>query len=141
MPAQSGDTVRVHYTGTLEDGTRFDSSEGREPLEFTLGDGEVIAGFEEAVQGMDPGDTRTVTLPADDAYGQRHDHMILELDRDQLPPEREPEVGDEVVLGTDEGHRIPALIVDVKEDTVVVDANHPLAGEDLTLEIELVDIQ
>jgi peptidylprolyl isomerase len=137
MPVQPGDTVRVHYIGTLADGTEFDSSQGREPLEFTAGQGQVIPGFDEAVMGMEPGQTQTVTLPADEAYGDRDEDRVIEVDRSMLPPDAVPTVGDQVVLGTEEGQRIPAWIVEVHDDTVVLDANHPLAGEELTFEITL----
>jgi len=137
MPAQNGDTVRVHYTGTLADGTEFDSSEGREPLEFVVGSGQVIPGFDDAVRGMEPGETQTVTFPADEAYGTRDEDRVIEVSRTQLPPDAEPAVGDHVVLGTQDGQRIPAWIVEVGPETVVLDANHPLAGEDLTFTITL----
>lgn len=140
MPASSGDTVRVHYTGTLDDGSRFDSSEGRAPLEFTVGGGQVIAGFDEAVLGMEPGQTRTVTIPAEEAYGERNDEMLLRVERDQFPSEIEPEVGQQLQLTLSNGQQVPVQIVEVAEDVVTLDANHPLAGEALTFEITLEEI-
>ena len=141
MPqAQPGDTVRIHYTGTLDDGEVFDTSEGREPLAFTLGEGQVIAGFDTAVAGMEPGEKKTVTIPADEAYGQHRDEMVLEVGRDQLPPELNPEEGDALTMSMGDGMELPVLVREVTESHVVLDANHPLAGEDLTFEIELVGI-
>ncbi len=138
--AKAGDTVRIHYTGTLDDGEVFDSSEGREPLAFTLGGGEVIPGFDKAVDGMEPGEKKTVTIPAADAYGDVRDEMVLEVPRAQLPPGLEPEEGDSLVMQMGDGMEVPVLVREVTDDAVVLDANHPLAGSDLTFEIELVSI-
>lgn len=140
MPASSGDTVRVHYTGTLNDGSRFDSSEGREPLEFTIGSGQVIPGFDEAVQGLEPGQTRTVTIPAEEAYGEHQPEMVLRVGRDQFPPDIAPEVGQQLQIGLSNGQQMPVRVVEVGDDTVALDANHPLAGEALTFEITLEEI-
>lgn len=141
MPqAQHGDKVRIHYTGTLEDGEVFDSSVGAEPLEFTVGGGEVIPGFDAAVTGMTPGERKTVTIPADEAYGPHREEMLLAVPRDQFPAEANPKVGDGLIVGTTDGQQIPVTIFALEEDTVVLDANHPLAGEALTFEIELVEI-
>ncbi len=140
MPVQPGDTVRVHYTGTLADGTEFDSSAGREPLEFTVGAGDVIAGFDKAVAGMEPGDAQTVTIPAAEAYGEREEGMTLEVPRDQLPPDEEPSVGDHLMLSMEDGEQVPVRIASLDDDVVTLDANHPLAGEDLTFEITLEEI-
>lgn len=133
--AKAGDTVRVHYTLKLADGTVFDTSVGNEPLEFTLGQGEVITGFEEAVIDMQVGESKTVTIPVDRAYGQRSDDMIFEVGRDNLSPDIEPEVG--MML---QGSQGVVTIIEVSETTITVDANHPLAGQDLTFDIELVEI-
>lgn len=142
MPtAASGDTVRIHYTGTLSTGEVFDTSDGREPLEFTLGGGQVIPGFDAGVTGMAPGETKTVTIPAEEAYGPRHPEMMMEVPREQLPPEAEPSVGDAMMVGTSDGQQFPVVIVEVTDDGVMLDANHPLAGEDLTFELTLVEIQ
>jgi peptidylprolyl isomerase len=137
--ANTGDTVRVHYTGRLEDGSVFDSSAGRDPLEFRLGGGEVIPGFEEAVTGMAPGEERRVTIPADEAYGPRREELVLVVSRAELPAELEPEVGQQLQMSQD-GQDFVVTISDVTEQDVVLDANHPLAGEDLTFELQLVDI-
>jgi peptidylprolyl isomerase len=138
--AKNGDTVRVHYTGTLDDGTVFDSSSGRDPLEFTLGTGGVIPGFENAVVGMNPGDQIETTIPAQDAYGPRMEEMVLVVPRDQMPPGFDPEVGQQLALQHPSGEMIPVTITDVTDEQVTLDANHPLAGQDLTFNIELVEI-
>jgi peptidylprolyl isomerase len=140
MPhAQSGDTVRVHYTGTLADGSVFDSSRGRDPLEFTLGEGRVIAGFDDAIAGMAPGEERQVIIPADQAYGSRRDELVISVSRDQFPAGMEPAVGMEVEL-TQGGQRAVARITEMADEEVTIDANHPLAGRDLTFDLELVEI-
>jgi peptidylprolyl isomerase len=137
MQAKRGDRVRVHYTGTLRDGTQFDSSRGREPLEFTLGEGRVIPGFDAAVTGMEVGETRTVTIPAADAYGARRDDMLLTVPRGKVPPTVEPHVGQHLQIGRgDQALRV--VVREVTPEQVVLDANHPLAGEDLTFALELV---
>jgi len=138
--AKDGDVVRVHYTGTLDDETQFDSSAGRDPLEFTVGAGMVIPGFDEMVRGMQPGDTRTTRIPADQAYGDSRDEMRLTLTRGQLPPEFKPEVGQQIYLEGQDGQPVAARVLEADASGVVVDANHPLAGEALTFEIELVEI-
>lgn len=138
--AQQGDTVRIHYTGKLADGTEFDSSSGREPLEFTVGAGQVIPGFDEAVQGMEVGDQKEFTIPSDRAYGERREEMVMRIDRTQLPPELDPTVGDELQLQTPEGRPVPVRVADIDDEAVVLDANHPLAGEDLTFEVKLEEI-
>ncbi len=138
--AKDGDSVKVHYTGTLDDGTVFDSSAGGDPLEFTLGDRNVIPGFEAAVRGMGVGETRTTRIPASEAYGPREAGAVFEVDRSQLPPDAEPEVGLQIGLQHPTGQLLPAVITDVTDETVTIDANHPLAGQDLTFEIRLVEI-
>jgi len=138
--AKDGDIVRVHYTGTLDDETQFDSSVGRDPLEFTVGAGMVISGFDEMVRGMEPGDARRTRIPADQAYGTAREEMKLTLSRGQLPPEFRPEVGQQIHLEGQDGQPVAARVVEADESRVVVDANHPLAGEALTFEIELVAI-
>ncbi len=137
--ARSGDTVRVHYTGRLDDGSTFDSSQGREPLEFTLGEGQVIPGFEDGVEGMSPGEEKTVTIPADQAYGARRDEMMLVVERAQFPDHIRPEVGQQLQMSQD-GQVAVVTIVDVDDESVTLDANHPLAGEDLTFDLRLVEI-
>jgi peptidylprolyl isomerase len=138
--AKTGDKVKVHYTGKLADGTQFDTSANQEPLEFTVGAGEVIAGFEDAVVGMNPGDTKTATINADEAYGDYDEELILEVERDQFPPEITPEVGQRLQLHQADGEVFGAVVTAVGDQTVTLDANHPLAGQDLTFEIELVEI-
>ena len=140
MPATSGDQVSVHYAGRLDDGTPFDSSQGRDPLSFTLGAGQVVAGFDAAVSGMEIGETKTVRLPADQAYGERRDDLVLDVPRQSLPDGPEPEVGQQVQLGLEGGGAIDATIVGKTEDTLTFDANHALAGQALTFDLELVDI-
>lgn len=136
---KSGDTVRVHYTGTLGDGTVFDSSRDREPLEFVVGGGEVISGFESAVEGMQPGEARTVTIPADEAYGPRRDDLEVAVPKDQLPEGLEPAVGQQLQVSRG-GQAFRVTVREISVDGVVLDANHPLAGEDLTFQLELVGI-
>jgi len=139
--AKDGDTVRVHYTGTLDDGTTFDSSVEREPLEFTLGQDQVIPGFEEAVRGLEVGQSKTVTIPAAEAYGPYSEQLVMEIGRDQLPEGLDPEVGQQLQAQGADGRTTVVVITEVSETTVTVDANHPLAGKDLTFEIELVEIK
>jgi peptidylprolyl isomerase len=141
MPeAKTGDKVKVHYTGKLADGTQFDSSADQEPLEFTLGAGEVIQGFEEAVVGMNPGDSKVATINADEAYGDYDEDLVLEVEREQFPPEITPEVGQRLQLHQPDGEVFGAVVTGFDDEMVVLDANHPLAGQDLTFEIELVAI-
>ena len=138
--AKQGDTVKIHYTGSLEDGTVFDSSQDRDPLEFTLGEGKVISGFESAVEGMEEGETKTAEIPSDEAYGPRRDDLLLTVARDQLPEDLEPEVGDQLEMRTQDGQAFPVVVTQVGDEQVQLDANHPLAGKDLTFDIELVEI-
>ena len=138
--AKSGDTVRIHYTGTLDDGTQFDSSAGRDPLEFALGAGQVIPGFDNAVDGMAVGEKKTVTLPAQEAYGERHEQLVQEVSRSALPGEIEPAVGMQLQSQSPEGQVMMLVVTDVGEESITADANHPLAGQALTFAIELVEI-
>lgn len=138
--AKSGDTVKVHYSGRLIDGTTFDSSSGRDPLEFKVGNGDVIRGFDEGVAGMSVGDKKTVHIPADEAYGQKDDSRIVEFPRANFPPDMVPEVGMQLNMTNGSGQVIPVVIVGIGDDNVTLDANHPLAGQDLIFDIELVDI-
>ena len=138
--AKSGDTVKVHYSGRLIDGTTFDSSSGREPLEFKVGNGDVIKGFDDGVTGMAVGEKKTVHIPADEAYGQKDENRIVDFPRTNFPADMEPEVGMQLNMTNGAGQVIPVVIVDVNEENVILDANHPLAGEDLIFDIELVDI-
>lgn len=138
--AKSGDTVRVHYSGRLQDGQEFDSSEGREPLEFTIGTGQIVPGVEEAVVGMNLGDERTVTVAADDAYGQRRDDMVQQIERSMLPEGMEPQIGMRLAAEGPGGSSLMLTVVDLDETSITVDANHPLAGHDLTFDLKLVEI-
>ena len=139
--AKDGDTVNVHYTGKLEDGTVFDSSVEREPLEFTLGAGTIVPGFEEAVRGMQAGQSKTVTIPSQEAYGPRRDEMVLVIERTKLSPELKPDVGQQLQMQQPDGRAVSVLVTEVSETTITIDANHPLAGKDLTFEIELLEIK
>lgn len=139
--AKTGDTVAVHYTGTLSDGTVFDSSRSREPLTFTVGTGQVISGFDQAVVGMQPGEARTTTIPADQAYGERNDEMVFDVERNQLPPQLDPKVGEQYQMRQSDGQAFVVTVRDVSPAHVTLDANHPLAGEDLTFDIELMSIE
>ncbi len=138
--AKTGDTVKIHYTGTLDDGTEFDSSSGREPFEFTLGGGQVIAGFDSAVDGMAAGDSKTVTIPAGEAYGERHDQLVQQVPRSSLPDDMKPEVGMQLKSRSTEGQAMNLVVTEVDDESITVDSNHPLAGQALTFAIELVEI-
>jgi peptidylprolyl isomerase len=138
--AETGDTVRVHYTGRLADGTVFDTSAGGEPLEFTLGQGNVIPGFEEAVIGMQVGATKTVVIPTDQAYGQRQEDLVFEVGRDELPADIDPVAGMQLQMNQGDGSITIVTITEVSETTITIDANHFLAGQSLTFDIELVEI-
>ena len=140
VQAKPGDTVKIHYIGKLDDGTVFDSSANREPLEFTLNEGQVIPGFDQAVMGMSPGESKTEKIPMDQAYGPRIPEMVIEVNRQQMPPDLEPEGGQQLQLQQANGQTIPVLVTEVTESKVTLDANHPLAGEDLTFDIQLVEI-
>jgi peptidylprolyl isomerase len=137
---KAGDTVRVHYAGRLSDGTTFDSSEGREPLEFQVGSGMVIKGFDEGVQGMSVGQKKTIEIPVEDAYGPKDPAAIIEFPAANFPPGMTPEVGMQLAMTNQMGDQIPVTIVEVRPDVVVLDANHQLAGEDLIFDLELVEI-
>jgi peptidylprolyl isomerase len=137
--AQQNDTVRVHYTGKLEDGTVFDTSREREPLEFTLGQGAIIPGFEEAVVGMEPGQTKTEVLTPEKAYGPFRDELVITIEREQFPEDATIEVGQRFEASGPQGPMILS-VVDVEGDQVTADANHPLAGKALVFEIDLVEI-
>ena len=138
--ATSGDTVRIHYTGTLDDGSTFDSSRERDPLEFKLGSGQVIAGFDAAVEGMTVGEAKTVNIPADQAYGTHDPSRAQSFPRDKIPANIPLEIGTQLQLQSAQGHPIQVRVAEVTDEAVVLDANHPLAGKDLTFDIELVEI-
>ena len=138
--AKTGDTVKIHYTGTLDDGTQFDSSEGRDPLEFEVGSGQVIPGFDKAVEGMAVGDEKAVSIEPEDAYGPRHDQMIQEVPKTALPDNLTPEVGMGLQAQGQDGQVINLTVTEVGEESITVDGNHPLAGQALNFDIQLVDI-
>ena len=138
--AKSGDAVTVHYTGQLSDGTVFDSSVGGQPLQFSLGQGSVIPGFEQAVIGMKQGESKTVTITSDRAYGPYRPDMTVVVDRQQIPADISIQVGQQLQIARESGQAIPVIVQEISESKVTLDANHPLAGEDLTFEIELVKI-
>lgn len=138
--AKRGDTVHVHYKGSLDDGSVFDSSEGGDPISFTLGDGEVIAGFENAIEGMSPGDKKTERMEPANAYGDRREELVFTVGKDQMPEGAEVEVGDMLRVGFPDGSSSDVHVTSVVADEVTLDANHPLAGKPLTFELELVSI-
>lgn len=140
MSAKAGDTVRIHYTGTLADGSTFDSSEGRDPLEFKLGAGQVIPGFDKAVTGMAVGDSQTVEIPSDDAYGPVNPDGRQSFPRDKVPENIPLDIGTRLQLSGPQGQPIMVTVAEVTDEEVILDANHPLAGKDLTFKIELVEI-
>ena len=137
---KSGDTVRIHYTGTLTDGQTFDSSEGRDPLEFTVGSGQIIPGLDAAIPGMEVGEKKTVEIAADDAYGQPDPNAQQAVPRAEIPDDIPLDLGTQLQVQTPQGQVMPVTVVDVTEEQVTLDANHPLAGKDLTFNIELVEI-
>jgi len=146
--AKEGDRVKVHYTGKLDDGTVFDSSECAEdecgcergPMEFTLGAGEVIPGFDAGVAGLSVGEAKTIHIPVDDAYGERIEEMVAVVPRGDLPPEMNPEVGQQLEVTQEDGQIFQVMVVDANDETITIDANHPLAGQALNFDIRLVEI-
>ena len=138
--AKTGDTVRVEYVGKLTDGTVFDSSEGREPLELTLGEGRVIPGFENALTGMEEGETKTVTVEASDAYGEADPKLHIPVPKERFPDDIDPEVGQNLQVTTNDGNSMPVTVMEITDDVITLDANHPLAGEDLVFEITLKEL-
>ena len=137
---QSGDTVKVHYHGTLTSGETFDSSNGREPLEFKVGEGQVIPGFDNAMVDMEIGQSKKVEIPMMEACGPAHEEMVFKFPKTNFPEDFTPEVGMSVNMRDQQGNPVPVIIVGIEEDVVVLDANHPLAGQDLIFQIELVEI-
>ena len=140
MQAKEGDIVRVHYTGKLTNGEQFDSSVGREPLEFTVGAGQMIKGFDDAMPGMSVGEKKTINIQPLDAYGEKNEHAIIEFARANVPPEMKLEVGMQLQLKDQEGHPLPVVITEIREDAIILDANHMLAGKELVFDIELMEI-
>lgn len=137
---KTGDTIKVHYHGKLTNGSTFDSSEGREPLEFEVGSGAVIPGFDNGVTGMSIGEKKTIHIPAEEAYGAKQDDMFMEFPIDRFPSDMKPEVGMQLNMSNGSGQNFPVVIAELKDDLVVLDANHPLSGEDLVFDLELVEI-
>ncbi len=138
--AKKGDKVAVHYTGKLTDGTVFDSSEGREPLAFELGAGMMIKGFDVAVDGMAVGEKVTAEIPAADAYGEANEELIFDIPKSNFPPDLNPEAGQQLAMSQPNGQQVPVKVKEVKDESIVIDANHDLAGKDLVFDIELVSI-
>ncbi|MGZ8540611.1 MAG: FKBP-type peptidyl-prolyl cis-trans isomerase [Chitinophagaceae bacterium] len=137
---KSGDKIKVHYHGRLTSGETFDKSEGRDPLEFEVGSGMVIKGFDEGVAGMSVGDKKTINIPFNEAYGAKNPDMIIDMPKDRFPTDMEIEVGMPLAMSDGQGNQHQVVIVEIKEDIVILDANHPLAGQDLIFDLELVDI-
>lgn len=140
-PANDGNTVKVHYTGKLEDGTVFDSSEGRDPLEVKLGDNAVIPGFEKGLVGMETGDKKTITIPSEDAYGPHRDDLIVEANQSDFPENITPEIGLQLQIQKSDGQKLLVTIVKIEDDKVALDANHPLAGKTLTFDVEMIEME
>ena len=138
--AKSGDKVKVHYKGTLNDGSVFDSSEGREPLEFVVGSGQVIPGFDNAVMGLSVGESKSVNIPSAEAYGPYQENMVLAIEKDKFPAGLSLTVGEQLQIPSQNGQPVVVVIKEVTDDKVTLDANHPLAGQDLNFNIELVEI-
>ena len=137
--AMQGDTVRIHYTGTLDDGKTFDSSEGNEPLEFKLGARQVIAGFENAVEGMAPGEEKTVSIEPAEAYGERDENLVQTVERDRFPADAQIDIGTQFQASTQNGP-VVVTVVEMNDDDVTIDANHMLAGQRLTFALRLVEV-
>ncbi len=138
--AKSGDKVKVHYHGRLTNGETFDKSEGRAPLEFEVGSGMVIKGFDDGVTGMTVGEKKTITIPFHNAYGPKNPEMIVDMPKDRFPKEMEIEIGMPLAMSDGQGQQFQVVVTEIKESSVVLDANHPLAGQDLTFDLELVEI-
>lgn len=139
--AKKDNVVKVHYTGKLDNGQVFDSSKDREPLEFKIGEGRLIPAFEDGVIGMKVEESKTIKIPSKEAYGDKNPDLMIEVKNEQLPENLSPEVGMELVSKSQDGREQIVKVAEVKDQSVVIDANHPLAGEDLTFEIKLVDIK
>ncbi|WP_289149740.1 peptidylprolyl isomerase [uncultured Salipiger sp.] len=137
---KTGDTVRIHYTGTLSDGTTFDSSAGRDPLEFTVGSGQIIPGLDQAIPGMTVGDRKTVEIAPEEAYGPVHPEARQQVPRTEIPDHIPLDLGTQLQVQTPTGQTVQVVVAEVTEEVVTLDANHPLAGKDLTFAIELVEI-
>lgn len=139
-PAQNGDVVKVHYTGKLDDGTVFESSDGRDPLEFQLGGKQVLPGVEKAVVGMNVGESKTTTIPASEAYGQHRPELSVVVKRTELPDHIDPEVGQQLLMRQPSGQELRVTVTDANDETLTLDGNHPLAGQDLVFDLRLVEV-
>lgn len=137
---KSGDKIKVHYHGKLTNGETFDSSAGREPLEFEVGSGMVIPGFDDGVTGMSVGEKKTINIPFAEAYGPKNPEMVIEMPKDRFPADMQVEIGMPLMMSDQQGQQFQVTIVEIKEDAVMLDANHPLAGQDLIFDLELVEI-
>ena len=140
MTAEVNNKVKVHYKGMLDNGEIFDTSEGREPLEFTLGKRQVIPGFDKGIQGMKVNESKTIKIPASEAYGEVKEELIQEVPNSALPTDIKPEIGLRLTYDSGDGQKIPLVVTEVRDETIIVDANHPLAGKNLTFEVKLMDI-
>ncbi len=140
VQVKDGDIVKVHYTGKLRDGEQFDSSNGREPLEFTVGAGQMIKGFDAAMPGMKVGEKKTINILPEDAYGVKDEQAMIEFPKENIPKEMKPEIGMKLQLRNESGQPFPVIIAEIKDDIIVLDANHSLAGKELVFDIELVEI-
>lgn len=140
VQVEDGDTVMVHYTGKLEDDTVFDTTANRDPLQFTIGEGQIIPRFERAMIGLEPGESKIIKVPADEAYGPHREELLVVIDRSHLPVDTEPEVGQQFQIRQPDNQTIVATVTDVTESRVTLDANHPLAGEDLIFDVQLMEI-
>lgn len=138
---KNNDTVSLHYTGTLNNGEQFDSSEGRDPLTFEVGAGQVIPGFDKAVVGMKEEESKKFTIPAEDAYGEENAELIYEVPKEAIPAELKPHEGQRLVSNLEDGRQIPVTVKAIKDETITLDANHPLAGQDLTFDIKIVSVK
>lgn len=137
---KQGDVVKVHYTGKLTNGEQFDSSVGKDPLEFTVGAGQMISGFDAAMPGMTVGEKKTINIAPEDAYGEKNDDAIIEFPKENIPADMKLEPGMPLTLSNQQGQPVPVIVVEVKDDVIVLDANHFLAGQELVFDIELVEI-
>ncbi len=137
---KEGDVVRVHYTGKLTSGEQFDSSAGREPLEFTVGAGQMIKGFDAAMPGMEVGEKKTINISAEDGYGPKNEDAVIEFPKEHVPADMKLEPGMQLTLSDPNGNPVPVIVIEVKDEVVILDANHFLAGEELVFDVELVEI-
>ncbi|OAD40690.1 FKBP-type peptidyl-prolyl cis-trans isomerase [Polaribacter atrinae] len=137
---KENNTVKVHYTGKLTDGQIFDTSEGKEPIEFTLGEGKLIPGFEKGLIDMKVSEKKTITIAKEEAYGEVNEQLIQEVNKSDLPQDMEPQVGMGLVSKSPDGREMNLMVVEVKDESIVIDGNHPLAGKDLVFDLEVVEI-